>query len=49
MDEAEREIIRKALAARVKEASQEPAKARARLVAEGFYTAGGKLTPEYGG
>jgi hypothetical protein len=49
MDETEREIIRKALAARVKEATQNPDKARARLVEEGFYTASGNLTPQYGG
>jgi hypothetical protein len=49
MDESEREIIRKALAARVKEAAKHPEKAKARLVAEGFYTTNGELTPQYGG
>lgn len=49
MDETERDIIRKALAARVKEATKNPDKARARLVAEGFYTKSGDLTPQYGG
>ena len=49
MDEAERDIIRKALAARVKEATQNPEKAKARLVEEGFYTTTGNLTPQYGG
>lgn len=49
MDEQEREIIRKALRARVKEATKNPEKARARLIAEGFYTKSGDLTPQYGG
>jgi hypothetical protein len=49
MDERERELIRKALQARVKEAASHPDKARARLVAEGFYTKSGELTPQYGG
>lgn len=49
MNEAQRAEIRKALAARVVEATQNPEKARARLVREGFYTEKGDLTPEYGG
>lgn len=49
MDENERDIIRRALDARVKEASQNPDKAKARLVEEGFYTPSGALTPQYGG
>lgn len=49
MDERERDIIRDALQKRIAEATNNPDKARARLVREGFYTAGGQLTPEYGG
>lgn len=49
MNETELDRIRKALQARVKEASKDPDKARARLVDEGFYTPNGKLTPLYGG
>lgn len=49
MTEAQRAQIRKALAERVAEAAKDPAKARARLIREGFYTETGELTPEYGG
>lgn len=49
MDEKERAIIRAALANRIAEATKSPETAKARLVREGFYTATGQLTPQYGG
>lgn len=49
MTEAQRDAIRKTLQDRVKEAAEQPDKARARLVREGFYTESGDLTVTYGG
>jgi hypothetical protein len=49
MRESDRDAIRQALAERVSEAINQPDKAKARLVQEGFYTKEGKLTPQYGG